>query len=171
VGWDHEGAELWPPPDDIEGDLNSDPGPAWLDDVAARARQALLSHAAPRVIGHGDWYSGNIEWIDRRLHAVHDWDSIVSQPEAAIAGQAAAVFSATDLPGESAGLEEVDLFLSAYAKARARRWTREEHAVAWAAGLWTLAFEAKKEWFLSRDGQLLTRLREELGDRVAMAGI
>jgi hypothetical protein len=43
-------------------------------------------------------------WIDRRLHVVHDWDSAVTQAEAAIAGQAAAVWPGTGLPGDVATL-------------------------------------------------------------------
>jgi hypothetical protein len=61
---------------------------------------------------------------------------------------------ATDQPGEAVGLEDVDLFLSSYADARARGWSDAERRVAWAASLWTLAFEAKKEWVLNKEGPL-----------------
>jgi aminoglycoside phosphotransferase (APT) family kinase protein len=49
-------------------------------------KQRLAAHTAPAVIGHGDFYSQNIHWRNGELLAVHDGDSVVVQPEAAIAG-------------------------------------------------------------------------------------
>ncbi|HUR04519.1 MAG TPA: hypothetical protein VM347_18385 [Nonomuraea sp.] len=39
VGWAHDSAGVWPWPDDMDVDLNTRPGPAWLDD---------LGHVIPR---------------------------------------------------------------------------------------------------------------------------
>ncbi len=99
VGWDHRAEKLWPAPDDRQGDLNEHPGDRWLDEIGTAARRQLLALDRPAVIGHGDWYSQNLRWIDRHLYVVHDWDSAVTQAEAAIAGQAAAVWPGTGLPG------------------------------------------------------------------------
>jgi hypothetical protein len=104
VGWDHNAEKLWPAPDDREGDLNEHPGDRWLDEIGTAARRHLLALDRPAVIGHGDWYSQNLRWIDRGLHVVHDWDSAVTQAEAAIAGQAAAVWPGTGLSGEVASV-------------------------------------------------------------------
>ena len=90
---------------------------------AEAARRQLLALDRPAVIGHGDWYSQNLRWIDRRLHVVHDWDSVVAQPEAAIAGQAAAVWPGTGLPGEVATVAQSEQFLTAYERAAGRSWT------------------------------------------------
>jgi hypothetical protein len=79
VGWDHACEKLWPAPDDREGDLNGHPGDRWLDEIGTAARRQLLALDRPAVIGHGDWYSQNLRWIDRRLHVVHDWHSAVTQ--------------------------------------------------------------------------------------------
>jgi hypothetical protein len=38
VGWDHPGRRLWPAPDDRREDLNTVPGPAWLDAAAGQVR-------------------------------------------------------------------------------------------------------------------------------------
>jgi hypothetical protein len=144
VGWDWPDERLWPPPDDRTGDLNQfEPGD-WLDQLARTVKQRLAAHAAPAVIGHGDFYSQNIHWRNGELLAVHDWDSVVAQPEAAIAGQAAAIWPATGAPGQVATVEQTDAFLDAYAVARGRPWTTEETEVAWAAGLWVRAFDTKK---------------------------
>ena len=78
VGWDHAGGELWPDPDDRDGDLNTHPGDRWLDETGAAAREQLLAVDQPVMVGHGDWYSQNLRWVDKRLHVVHDWDSVVA---------------------------------------------------------------------------------------------
>lgn len=110
--WDHHEDGPWPWPDDMDADLNARPGPAWLDDAAIRVRARLARCAGPPVVGHCDWESQNIRWHGGRLHAVHDWDSVVSRPEAAIAGLAAAVFAAAGDPGEHATVAQGEQFLA-----------------------------------------------------------
>src|SRR5215204_7662310 len=56
-GWDHSAEQLWPAPDDREGDLNKHPADRWLDEIGEAARTQLLALDRPAVIGHGDWYS------------------------------------------------------------------------------------------------------------------
>ena len=114
VGWDHTVQKLWPAPDDREGDLNEHPGDRWLDEIGTAARRHLLALNRPVVVGHGDCILRTLRWIDRRLHVVHDWDSAVTQAEAAIAGQAAAVWPGTGLPGEVATVAQSEQFLTAY---------------------------------------------------------
>ena len=80
TGWDHPGSRLWPDRDDRGRDLNSAPGPAWVDDAARRVRERLIAVAAPVRVGHGDWESQNIRWSDGKPLAVHDWDSVIAQP-------------------------------------------------------------------------------------------
>jgi hypothetical protein len=145
VGWLGSHREkLWPAPDDREGDLNEHPADRWLDEIGTAALSQLLKLDRPAVIGHGDWYSQNLRWIDRRLHIVLDWDSAVSQAETAIAGQAAAVWPGTGLPGEVATVAQSEQFLAAYERASGHSWTDRDIRAAWAAGLWTRAFDAKK---------------------------
>ena len=170
VGWDHPGPQLWPPPDDRVGDLNKlNPGD-WLDEIAIGVRERLASFKSQPVTGHGDWYSQNIRWVDDTLHAVHDWDSVVSQPEAAIAGHAAAVWPGTGGPGEVASIEQSEEFLDGYADARGRPWSREELEAAWAAGLWNRAFDAKKALLVADDADLILT-RSEGAERARRAGL
>lgn len=170
VGWDHFGPQLWPAPDDREGDLNTHDRGDWLDGIARAARERLATFDDDAVIGHGDWYSQNLQWVEAELHAVHDWDSVVFQPEAAIAGQAAAVWPGTGGPGEVASIEETERFLDGYAQARARRWTDDELEVAWAAGLWNRTFDAKKASLVGDDADLILT-RPEAAERGRRAGI
>jgi len=170
VGWDHSAKQLWPAPDDREGDLNKHPADRWLDEIGEAARTLLLALDRPAVIGHGDWYSQNLRWVDRRLHVVHDWDSVVAQPEAAIAGQAAAMWPGTGLPGEVATLTQSEQFLTAYEDASGRSWTDHDVRAAWAAGLWTRAFDAKKASLVGADpAAALTK--SEAKERSRLAGL
>ena len=171
AAWDHDRPGLWPLPDDHDGDLDDHPGPAWLDRVAAavRARLAAL-RLPPPVVGHADWESQNIRWRGGRPLAVHDWDSAVAQPEAVVAGLAAAVWPAAGAPGEAATVEQTERFLAAYERARGRPWTPAERQACWAAGLWVRAFNAKKQR-LAGGGPHLDRLAPEVPERAARAGL
>ena len=143
VAWDHKEAGVWPLPDGTNANLNADPEPCWLDELAGRTRDLLLRFQAPAVVGHLDWESQNIRWRDGQPLVVHDWDSVAARPEATVAGAASAVFTSTGEPG-AATLEEIEQFLDAYQRARGHSFTPEELAAARAAGLWVRAFNAKK---------------------------
>ena len=102
------------------------------------------------------------------LYVVHDWDSVVSRPEAALAGVAAAVYPAFGGPG-TATLEESEAFLRAYEQVRGQPWSVNERQVCWAAGLWIRAYNAKKAT-LEGDGEaLLARLGGEAAERLRLA--
>lgn len=170
VGWDHAAGKLWPDPDDRDGDLNAHPGDRWLDEIAAAAREQLLAVDRPVTIGHGDWYSQNLRWVARRLHVVHDWDSVVAQPEVAIAGQALAVWPGTGAPGEVGTVQQTERFLAAYEHASGRSWTDRDIRAAWAAGVWTRAFDAKKASLVGADpGAALTKA--DARERCRLAGL
>jgi hypothetical protein len=174
VGWDHDQLGTWPEPDDIEADLNAHVGPRWIEDAGVRVRRRLLQPSTlPIVVGHADWESQNLRWINRQLHVVYDWDSIVGQRESTIAGAASAVFTATGAPNTSANVEQSESFLVAYARARGHPWTEEERELAWAAGLWVRVFNAKKAT-LRPGGETLSpsrlRLESEIDARLRQAG-
>jgi hypothetical protein len=109
------------------------------------------------VIGHGDWESQNLRWQGREPYAVHDWDSVVALPEAAVAGAAGAVFTETGAGFLPASVADTEHFLTAYGDARGSGWTDEEWEIAWAAGLWVRAFNAKKS-VVAGDGSPLPDL-------------
>jgi Ser/Thr protein kinase RdoA (MazF antagonist) len=170
AAWDHDHPGLWPPPDDRDGDLNDHPGPAWLDRVAAGVRDRLAGLRLAPVVGHADWESQNLRWDGDRPLAVHDWDSAVAQPEAVVAGLAAAVWPAAGAPGQAATVEQTGQFLAAYEQARGRPWTAGERQACWAAGLWVRAFNAKKQR-MAGGGPDLDRLAAELPERAGRAGL
>ena len=166
LGWAHSEPGLWPTPDDREVNLNDYSEP-WLDDVAVRARHRLADDNHPRVIGHGDWYPPNLRWSGDELFTVHDWDSVVQHSEAALAGVAASLFCVLD--GATA-IDETQAFLDAYEAARGRPLTKDEREIAWAAGLWRLAFDAKKQSVGPPHGLNPQHLREQAEERLRRAG-
>lgn len=171
TAWDREpSAALWPPADDRPADLNSSDGPAWLDEVARGVRERLMAARLPPVIGHGDWENQNMRWRNDQPHVVHDWDSVIAQPEVAIVGLAAAVWPAAGNAGEAATVQQTEWFLDAYESARGKPWSASERELCWAAGLWVRAFNAKKD-ASTGGGPQLDLLAAELADRRQRAGM
>lgn len=171
VWWDHDQGAIWPWPDDRDADLNAHPGPAWLDGLGKRVRARLAQDQGPAVVGHADWESQNLRWLDGRLHVAHDWDSVAARSEAAIAGAAAAVFTADGTPLTDATIDETAAFLTAYERARGRAWRDDEWQVCWAAGLWVRAFNAKKATLDRGRKAVIGRLADEVGERLRLIGV
>lgn len=167
VAWNHQGSGLWPRPDDDDRDLNAIDAPAWIDRAGRAAQERLRGHRAPDVIGHCDWYAGNLRWSGNDLLVAHDWDSVFADSEGAVVGFAAAVYPATDA-GAEAGLEETEQFIQSYIDVSGRDLTREDMECAWAAGVWLRAFDARKQ---HAQGQTIRSLDEtEAEERLRRAG-
>jgi hypothetical protein len=164
VGWDHGDGGVWPPPDDLDVDLNSEVSDT-LDVAAVRVTRRLAA-AKGEVIGHLDWEARNLEWQDGEPSAVHDWDSLAVRPESTVAGAAAAVHPSHG-PVVFASIEQSEAFLSAYIAMRPL--SAEEMEEAWAAGAWILAYNAKKERRGGGAGYL-ERAAHELEERLRRAG-
>jgi hypothetical protein len=170
TGWDHPGTRLWPDHDDRGQDLNRAGGPSWIDQAAEQVRQEMRAHNEPARVGHGDWESQNIRWQDRRPLAVHDWDSVIAQPEEAIVGLAAAVWPAEGGPGEAASVTQTEEFIRAYQAAAGVSWSARQVQLAWTAGLWVRLFNAKKD-AADGGGLQLDRLANEISERLSLAGL
>lgn len=170
VGWDHPGTDLWPWPDDLDVDMNQQPGPDWVDDLARRIRARLAAVADRPVIGHIDWEAHNLDWEGSTPVLVHDWDSLAIRAEASIAGAAATVYPSNGTTVFAATIEETAAFLDAYADARSRSWSAHAEQVAWCCGLWVITYNAKKE-SLGAGAGYLAHLEEERAERIARAGI
>lgn len=167
--WGSDRARLWPDPDDRPGDLNATVVP-WLDEIAVRLRERLARVPDPLVIGHGDFEAQNLRFVNGEPYAVHDWDSALAAPEPVLAGFAAAVWPLGAVPGSSATsatLAQTEAFLDAYQRARAVRWNADQLGAAWAAGLWVLAFNAKKA---ALSGEIDQLDRADAAQRLRHAG-
>ena len=165
AAWNHNQGELWPRPEGLDMDLNQVDGFGWIDAAGQAARQKLREGRDQAVIGHGDWITDNLRWDRNRLLVAYDWDSLIVDSEAAIAGLAAAIYLYPAL----ATVTETRDFLDAYATARGRPFSPGELQRGWAAGVWTRAFDAKEE---QAAGQPVTRLTEDEADeRLRRAGM
>lgn len=167
AAWNHSGDGLWPCPEGRDVNLNEVAGEEWIDDAGRRARDRLRAGKAEAVIGHCDWLAGNLRWSGDELLVVHDWDSMTADSEAVLVGFAAALYS-TVSADELATVEDTERFLVAYCHARGRELDADELQRAWAAGVWTRAYDAKYQHTV---GQPITSLSEdEARDRLRRAG-
>jgi hypothetical protein len=138
VRWDHTDSGVWPAMD-FPDNPDQTTMPAYLARKAVRARARLLAADLPCVLGHADFEAQNLRWHRCELWAVHDFDSLAWQPEAALAGAASGAFASSG-PPTLAPIESSEAFLVAYQDARGRLFTAVEQEVAWAASLWMAAY-------------------------------
>jgi hypothetical protein len=141
--WDHDDPGVWPAIDFLDA-RDQRVVPATVVETAARARARLRASRLPCVLGHADFEAQNLRWRGGEVWAVHDWDSLGWQPEAALVGAASGTF-ASGGPPTLAPIESSEAFLTAYQAARGREFTPLEHEVAWAASLWPAAHNARWE--------------------------
>jgi hypothetical protein len=167
VRWDHAGPGVWPAIACLD---NRDQGvvPAYIAEVAGRARRRILAADLPCVLGHADFEAQNLRWHGRQVWAVHDWDSLAWQPEAALAGAASGSFASAGPPalapaGSSAA------FLAAYQDIRGRMFTAVEQEIAWAASLWMAAYNARELALLGGSPAGGDALRAQAAERLRRA--
>jgi hypothetical protein len=143
VRWDHTDSGVWPAIGFLD---NRDQSlvPASVVEVAERARRRILAAGLPAVLGYADFEAQNLRWHGRQVWAVHDWDSLAWQPEAALAGAASGFFASAGPPA-LAPVESSEAFLVAYQDIRGRMFTAVEQEIAWAASLWTAAYNAREQ--------------------------
>ena len=143
VRWDHTDPGVWPAIGCLD---NRDQSvvPAYVAEVAGRARRRILAAGLPCVLGYADFEAQNLRWHGRQVRAVHDWDSLAWQPEAALAGAASGSFASAG-PPMLAPIESSEAFLVAYQDIRGRMFTAAEQEIAWAASLWMAAYNAREE--------------------------
>ena len=142
VRWDHADSGVWPAIEDLD---SRDQGvvPAYVVEAAERARGRLLAGGLPCVLGFADFEAQNLRWQGQQVWAVHDWDSLAWQPEAAVAGAASGSFASAG-PPTLAPIESSEAFLVAYQGIRGRLFTALELEVAWAASVWMAAYNARE---------------------------
>jgi hypothetical protein len=143
VRWDHADPGLWPAIGWLDR-RDQSVVPAYIADTAERARRRILAAGLPCVLGYADFEAQNLRWHGQQVWAVHDWDSLAWQPEAALAGAASGSFASAG-PPVLAPIESSAAFLVAYQRLRGRRFSAPEHEVAWAASVWMAAYNAREE--------------------------
>ena len=99
---------------------------------------------------------------------------MIAQPEAAIAGLAAAVWPAggpaSGGASHAATVAQSADFIASYQAAACPGWSAADVQAAWAAGLWVRLFNAKKDAAFG-DFPELGRLAAEIAERLSLAGL
>jgi hypothetical protein len=167
VRWDHADSGAWPAIDFLD---NRDQSvvPGYVVEAAERARGRLLAVGLPCVLGHADFEAQNLRWLGREVWAVHDWDSLAWQPEAALAGAASGAFASSG-PPMLAPIESSEAFLLAYQNIRGRLFTTVEQQIAWAASLWMAAYNAREEALCGGIPVCRDSLRAQAAERLRRA--
>ena len=82
----------------------------------------------------------------------------------------AAVWPGTGQAGEVATVQQTEEFLIAYQHTSGRHWTDQDFQAAWAAGLWTRAFDAKKASLIGANPDAALT-RAEAHERLRLSGL
>lgn len=165
--WDHADPGLWPAIGFLD-ERDQSAVPAYVVETAERARKRLLAADLPCVLGHADFEAQNLRWADGEVWAVHDWDSLGWQSEAALVGSACGVF-ANGSPPTLAPVDSSATFLAAYQELRGRRFTAEEQEIAWAASLWPAVHNARWEALHGNALVCATAVNEQAEERLRRA--
>jgi hypothetical protein len=165
--WDHTDSGLWPAIGFLD-ERDQSAVPAYVVDTAERARKRLLATDLPCVLGHADFEAQNLRWHNGDVWAVHDWDSLAWQPEAALVGAACGAFASAS-PPTLAPIESSAAFLTIYQDLRGRRFTAEEQEIAWAASLWPAAHNARWEALHGDTPVSCDAVREQAAERLRRA--
>jgi hypothetical protein len=165
--WDHTDSGLWPAISLLD-DRDQSAVPEYVVDTAGRARKRLLAVDLPCVLGHADFEAQNLRWHGEDVWAVHDWDSLAWQPEAALVGAACGMFASVT-PPTLAPIESSAAFMAAYQDLRGRRFTAEEQEIAWAASLWPAAHNARWEAVHGDPPECCDAVRAQAAERLRRA--
>lgn len=166
--WDHADAGVWPSIDFLDA-LDQSVVPAEFVEAASRLRARLLAADLPCVLGHADFEAQNLRWRGGEVLAVHDWDSLAWQPEAALVGAASGAFANASPPGW-VPLESSLAFIETYQRVRGRVFSVEEMEVAWAGSMWTAVHNARWEVLHGDPTPAGDAVREQGAERLRLAG-
>jgi hypothetical protein len=128
----------------------------------------ILAAGLPCVLGWADFEAQNLRWHGWEVWAVHDWDSLAWQPEAALAGAASGAFASAG-PPTLAPIESSEAFLVAYQDIRGRLFTAVEQEIAWAASLWMAAYNAREQALHGDTGVCCDALQAQAAERLRRA--
>ncbi|MEU3643626.1 phosphotransferase [Lentzea sp. NPDC034063] len=165
--WDHKDSGVWPAIDFLDA-RDQSVVPPFVVEAASRVRARLLATSLPCVLGHADFEAQNLRWQDGAVLAVHDWDSLAWQPEAALVGAASGAFANASPPGW-VPLESSLAFIEAYQAVRGRAFSLEEMEIAWAGSMWTALHNARWEVLHGDPTPSGDAVREQGAERLRLA--
>jgi Ser/Thr protein kinase RdoA (MazF antagonist) len=161
----------WPTPHDPIFDFTTTPpGFEWLDDFAQQASDTLIAADLPSIVGHSDWYAGNVLVAGGVVTAAFDWDSLIIDSEAMIVGMAAGQCTSGITAFGAPTPSKVAAFLADYQAHRSTPFSPHEQRIAQGAVAWQLAYNARCElsWLGAESpapaGSLLAALIDHRGE-------
>jgi hypothetical protein len=140
---------LWPVPHNVLFDFEATrDGAEWIDDIARAVKPMRESGHGTEVVGHTDWSAKHLRFDGAlQLTAVYDWDSVNTDLEPVLVGNAAGSFTYTEeLPCEVflwPSAEESIAFMDEYEASRGVPFTSAERRSAHAACVYLRAYAAR----------------------------
>jgi hypothetical protein len=147
---------LWPVPHNALFDFEATAAGAERIDEIARAAKALRDAPVGReVVGHTDWSVKHVRFDDDlRPTVLYDWDSLTTDQEPRIVGDAMANFTYTEeveVESHWPSPDESLAFLAEYERARGIPFDDDERRSAHGAAVYLGAYVARCGWAYSRD--------------------
>lgn len=137
---------VWGRPHNVLFDFDSTGhGAEWIDEIGAASAAVARTGEGRLVVGHVDWSTKNMRFMDGTVSAVYDWDSLIVAREPVIVGMAAAFFpfsyhlSVRNIPP----LKEMVAFIHDYEEAVGHAFTSDEWRTAGAAATYLMAYTAR----------------------------
>jgi hypothetical protein len=149
------GKAIWPPPHNALFDFEAtSKGAEWIDSAAKDALAVMRKASSRIVVGHHDWSAKNMRMGPDGIAVLYDWDAVFLDREAFVLGSAAAHFPVTwELPvPETPTIEQVAVFIEAYARARGSGLSRSELTETAAGATYARAYKARCEHALDPEG-------------------
>lgn len=140
---------LWPVPHNALFDFEAtQDGAEWIDDIARAAKPVRDSGEGVEVVGHTDWSVKHLRFdAALRVTVVYDWDSVTTDLEPLLVGNAAGSFTYTEeLPYEVEvwpTAEESLAFIDECETARGTPFTLGERRSAHGACVYLRAYAAR----------------------------
>ena len=153
--WPKKG-KLWPEPHNALFDFEATAeGAEWIDGVAEEAKWNLDGFDGEVVVGHTDWSVDQMRFNGGEVSVVYDWDSLRPEKAIMVVGHSAAHFSATWHSGvpNPPNPEEAWLFVEDYEAARGKPFSEQERKAIAAAAIYGIAYTARCEHALDREGK------------------
>lgn len=149
-GWNLYGGDaLWPrmahsPIFDLDATAD---GAQWIDRIAIKAKP-LAAMPGELIVGHHDWSGKHFRFIEDRISAVYDWDSLRLGREAVIIGNAAMTYTTNfNLPAinRAPSPDEMRAFIDEYSAARPTPLNRNHRQQIAACATFLAAYTARCE--------------------------
>jgi hypothetical protein len=143
------GEALWPVPHNALFDFDAtSEGAEWIDEIARAAKPLRDACLGPEVVGHTDWSAKHLRFDERLQPTVlYDWDSVDTQPEPLLVGNAAGSFTYTEELGDEVfpwpSVDESLAFIDEYESARGTPFVADDRRAAEAACLYLRAYAAR----------------------------